>query len=167
MSPYKHLLAFILETLYMAISQRSNRHPRLLFTNGGSAIRESKSVEAFKTAVLNDSVWDKYINETDMCEILKKEFDEYMSRPKSTTPNPKTLLVITDGIWSDMDGDTNVDDQLVKFVRDIKERWPTIPDHHFTIQFIRIGNDENAIARLNRLDADLKNVHKINGNPFP
>jgi hypothetical protein len=116
---------------------------------------------------LNDSVWKQYITKTDMSQILKEEFDEYRSRTKSTQPNPKTLLVITDGIWSDMEDDRKVDDLLVKFITDIKILWPAIPDRHFTIQFIRIGDDEKAIARLNRLDDDLKNVHKINGSPFP
>jgi hypothetical protein len=167
MAPHKYLLAFILETLYMAISQCSNHHPSLLFTNGGNAIRERKGEEAYKTAVLNDSVWNQYITKTDMSQVLKKEFDEYRSRSEPTHPNPKTLLVITDGIWSDMEDDTKVDDLLVKFITEIKMRWPAIPDRHFTIQFIRIGNDEKAIARLNRLDDDLKKVYESNGSPFP
>jgi hypothetical protein len=167
MSVHKYLLAFILESLSMAISQCSNHHPSLLFTNGGKAIREGKSEEAFKTAVLNDSVWNQYITKTDMSQILKEEFDGYRSKPKSILPKPKTLLVITDGIWSDMEDDGKVEDLLVKFITDIKMRWPDIPDRHFTLQFIRIGNDEKAVARLIRLDDDLKNAYKINGKPFP
>ncbi|KAI0402285.1 hypothetical protein F4802DRAFT_608795 [Xylaria palmicola] len=92
-----------------------------------------------------------------------------------------TILVLTDGRW-EMEHEYTVDDYLVSFIKKIPaENWepeaprrasgssnkPTSRPRPISIQFIRFGHHPNAIARLNRLDNNLKDRPELMRTSIP
>lgn len=85
-----------------------------------------------------------------------------------------TLLVLTDGLWKANDED-DVEEYLVTFIKTNKADWGWTGDgpdfmsqrRPVSIQFIRFGHDPNAIARLKRLDDDIKDRPGLVGKLIP
>ena len=75
-------------------------------------------------------------------------------------PKPKTVLVLTDGIWESMN-ESGVDTLIQTYITLFHPQAAQISHHSsgpraLTFQFIRFGDDPVGIERLRRLDDDLK-----------
>lgn len=93
---------------------------------------------------------------TDMDKVLRVLFEEWR---RSHGP-PTTLIIFTDGIW----GDTDVhafEKKLIEGLKLVQGRHSGHENHYFTIQFVRFGDDPNAIERLQKWDDDLCNSHRL------
>ncbi|KAI8948186.1 hypothetical protein F4801DRAFT_558150 [Xylaria longipes] len=92
-----------------------------------------------------------------------------------------TILVLTDGLW-EINKEFDVDNYLVTFIKRVpEENWepetpprtsitsnkPPSRPRPISIQFIRFGHHPNAIARLNRLDNDLKDRPELLRTSIP
>ncbi|KAH8918474.1 hypothetical protein BT69DRAFT_576358 [Atractiella rhizophila] len=99
---------------------------------------------------------------TPTAAALKRILDPYVAALEAQKASggpklkPLNLIVLTDGA-----PDRNQDPEPV--IVDIARRLDAgrFPLFQVGIQFIQIGNDDEATAHLTRLDDDLKKVHKI------
>ncbi|KAH9906194.1 hypothetical protein F4778DRAFT_724942 [Xylariomycetidae sp. FL2044] len=78
----------------------------------------------------------------------------------SHAAKPKTILILTDGIWAGI-GDENIDTLIKSSINMIRRESLSSDDRlltrrPITFQFIRFGDDRDAIERLRRLDDGLK-----------
>ncbi|KAF2668397.1 hypothetical protein BT63DRAFT_456036 [Microthyrium microscopicum] len=170
----RFLVAFIVETLAQHMTGCVENGLSLYFTNSLDSLPMVKSnvADKFREVLLSPQIWQRegrVEKRTDMAEILQKRYTEYLQLPKSSPPRASTLLVITDGLWSDMEPENKVETELVAFIRAMTSRWPNLKDRHYTIQFIRVGHDPTSKSRLQRLDDQLclEQEYTINGQPFP
>lgn len=81
---------------------------------------------------------------TDMAKVLNTIFDEWRRAGQPAT----TLLVLTDGVWSNTNSDT-LNNTILDIAR-LDQRHAG--NRHFSIQFIRFGEAASEIARLQTLD---------------
>jgi hypothetical protein len=130
-----------------------------------------KSAQAEFEKAIDDAFASKSKYRTDMDATLDEIFQNYLLRTKDylrtqrvapTKLRSMTLLVITDGIW---DGPLpegrrfdKVGERIATFIRELKLQLGDayLGVRRFTIQFIRVGNDKEAMNRLNILDNELR-----------
>lgn len=111
---------------------------------------------------------------TDMKASLEEILGSHMRqhREGQTMRRELTVLVLTDGLW-DANDEYDVDEYLVSFIRTNKASWGwNGPDKQsrrrpISIQFIRFGHHPKAIARLRRLDDELKNRPELSDKEIP
>ena len=98
-------------------------------------------------------------SKTNMTVSLMELFNGYMKeRMSSAKERPKTIIILTDGIWAGM----NDDGELDKLIRhqlgllagyhttNLKETRPV------TIQFVAFGSDPAGLRRMKRLDDEIR-----------
>lgn len=70
---------------------------------------------------------------------------------------PKTIIILTDGVWEGLPKDDAVDELITYHLRllpeDVRSQFPERP---ITFQFISFGYNKEALERLRRLDDDLE-----------
>lgn len=112
--------------------------------------------------------------------ILEQHIKDNVNNQWTKGTRRLTILVLTDGLWEAMRNEEEVDNYLVEFIVN------KIPDSHWeldkststhlgqksaprpiSIQFIRFGHHPKAIARLDRLDNELKNRPELAGKSIP
>jgi len=88
---------------------------------------------------------------TDMRETLGEIFEEYLEKRQAGKAKKLTLIVLTDGIWKGSVPPEGVEEKIVEFLG----KFETLKDRAFSIQFVRFGDDPDAIEKLRRLDDEL------------
>ncbi|KAL9623131.1 MAG: hypothetical protein Q9160_002645 [Pyrenula sp. 1 TL-2023] len=152
---------FVLETLTMKLIGLDEDGLDLRFTIGTYQIdnaRGFKAAKKFKEAMTNPTVSDLEMAKTNMSESLGRIFDEYFRSPKQ---KQRTLIVLTDGIWEGSVKDKSVEKKIVDCMSKLRQRNVSMVDRQYTIQFIRFGDDPEAIRRLNELDDNLESEYHI------
>ena len=102
--------------------------------------------------------------QADISNLLGQILDEYRESLESNTSKrrsllrvltrrkkPLTLFVLTDGIWQTHSDPANVIKDTVGTLRKLNKT----STRQVGIEFIRFGNDEHAIQKLERLDSGL------------
>ena len=169
MRPYRHLVAFLVETLALKLQGIDKDGLDLKFTIGNHYnIKEAKkeAPELFRKAVLKamEAGREGQAEKTDMRHTLDELFWEYSRNKKKKRT---TLLVVTDGIWDgppprNEKGELEaceLEKKLVDFVKELR-KIPSLEDRWFTIQFIQVGEDHDASERFIRLDDHLERNYK-------
>ncbi|KAI1747622.1 hypothetical protein F4782DRAFT_418939 [Xylaria castorea] len=123
------------------------------------------------------------ISKTDMVASLSLILENHLRKNSDGRKLKRhlTILVLTDGLW-EINNELDVDNYLVTFIKRIpEENWepetqlkttvtsnksPSRP-RPISIQFIRFGHHPNAIARLNRLDNELKDRPELLRTSIP
>ena len=128
----------------------------LYFTTGnvnlGNKEKASKFVAKMEEGYPKDGV------RTNIIESLGTIFDKYLNSLCITSNQARnvTLIVLTDGAW---DGTTNkerVSDKIVEFLEQLGKRTTTLKHRQFSIEFVQLGDDEEASKRLKHLDNFLR-----------
>lgn len=157
---------FVLETLAMKLAGLDDDGLDLVFTIGQDwnvcNAKRQNALARFKRAMENATpiMVDNFnqAEKTNMNETLGQVFDDYL---KSNQRKRMTLLVLTDGIWQGSVKEKGVEKKIAGFVQELLRRQQTMEDRRFSIQFIRFGDDANAIKRLDGLDNQLSKDYKI------
>ncbi|KAL1793591.1 hypothetical protein ACET3X_008573 [Alternaria dauci] len=90
---------------------------------------------------------------TNMAQVFKNISDDWNRSGQPAT----TLFVLTDGVWSNTDLDA-----LNKTILDIAEKDQShAGNRHFSIQFVRFGDEEAQRTRLQTLDDGLCVAHNL------
>lgn len=113
---------------------------------------------------------------TDMKASLEAILGAHMKQHREDQKMKRelTVLVLTDGLWEAND-EFDVDEYLVSFIKTNKASWGwhgDVPDvrnrrRPISVEFIRFGHHPKAIARLRRLDDDLKNRPELSDKEIP
>jgi hypothetical protein len=166
MRPFWDVATYVLETLAMKLAGLDKDGLDLVFTTGQDwnidNARGSGAPMKFRRAMERASpiVPDKpdLKLKTDMCETLGQVFQEYLTAHQK---KKMTLLVLTDGIWEGSVRDKAVEKKIATFVEELVKRHGAMEDRRFSIEFIRFGDDANAISRLTGLDDGLEEEFRI------
>jgi hypothetical protein len=165
MHKYKYIATVVLETLIEKIQGLDNNGIDLFFAFNPSKnlkLENSKLDAARKSRQRMMKAWpdtktDRRLDlKTDMAAVLGRFFQKWIQQP--THPKAKTIIVLTDGNWAegirdeDFMKQDSVADKIVKFCQ---TRRVTLESRKFTIQFVRFGDDENVIKKLEKLDNKL------------
>jgi hypothetical protein len=159
MLPFWDVATFVLETLAKKLRGLDDDGLDLFFANGDkwNIVASSHSThEHFKKAMNNARPMQD--SKTDITERLTKIFDTYNN---GTQAKRMTLIVLTDGVWEGTVFEEKIDKKIAEFVGKLEMKGHRSEERRFSIQFIRFGDDPKAIARLKRLDNDLKEKYKI------
>lgn len=87
---------------------------------------------------------------TDIVPTLRRIFQEYREK---VFPKAMTLIVLTNGLWPGSKSAKRLNETLIEFARWLEEM--DYGARHFSITFIRFGDDAKAKRRLRYLDDEL------------
>jgi hypothetical protein len=175
MKEYWDETQFLLETLVMKCKGIDKDGMDLLFTAGHVIVENSDNVTRFSEAMENenampirdrrtnmswvlDNIFTDYLNELDNLKEPKGKKKQGIFRLKTKEKRVKdvTLLVLTDGIWAGNTMRDEVDNTIIRFVKQLQARTGSVNPRGFSISFIQLGEDHNATVHLQHLDDDLK-----------
>ena len=146
---------FVLETLVMKLAGIDDDGLDLRFTIGRYSVNDakgSKTASKFRNAMREAEPAQTPQTKTNMAESLGRVFNEYLQSRKGKN---LTLLVLTDGIWEGSVKEKSVEMKIVECITALRHRHQSMEDRPYTIQFIRFGNDAEAISRLDDLDNNI------------
>ncbi|KAG4441125.1 hypothetical protein IFR05_003415 [Cadophora sp. M221] len=126
--------------------------PDLHFTLGNHKLRKQKNSAAFINAMRHDSAIPAASAATDIRVPLGHLFEKYLENTKKAM----TIIVLTDGLWDGVKDKDKVSEQIVAFVKKVRDLPNNVMPRRVSIQFIQFGADEAATARLIHLDDHLK-----------
>lgn len=158
MLPWLYTVSFVVETLAMKLGPLDKDGIDVIFTFGQdlynlTRVKEYKGPEQIRRRIRE--AWPKEGQElkpTDMSKTLGDLYERYRKDRKAMT-----LIVITDGIWEGTTPPENVETEFVKF---LKRKQFSSQKRMFTIQFVRFGNNKEAIEKLDLLDDGLEEKYK-------
>jgi hypothetical protein len=162
MEPYRWIATFVLETLVMKVAGLDDDGLDLVFTIGEDDLNASNvyplnAPSIFKAKM--DKAWERPHSDrykTDMKQTLSKLFERYYRDSRKCM----TLIVLTDGVWPGTIPEDGVETSFVDFIQELrKSTGYSAQSRRFTIQFVRFGDNQDAIEKLTRLDNDLKRVY--------
>ncbi|KAF1997329.1 hypothetical protein P154DRAFT_565493 [Amniculicola lignicola CBS 123094] len=167
MQRYWGIVTFVAETLAMQLAGLDDDGIDARFTVRGkefntSKLKGIKGLKTFHKLLVQAhpiGVGDGHLDTaTDMSQTLEAIFGEYRASSKKET----TLIIFTDGDW---DG-TRLEKlygHITKFMQHIKSE--DFPSRHFTLTFIRFGDDPEAIQTLQYLDDTFHEEKEIEYGP--
>lgn len=180
MASYWDDAIFLLKVIESRISEYDTDGLDLRFTNDTLGLanissqrklrlkKESKFKTAMEKARPNPK--DKLPVGTDMAQGLRNIFNDYLHKLESGRFKKFTLIVLTDGLWTDMGNDkdrvrlvikdTMTNCNKVWRARDNSSASTATRGDKFrpvSIQFVQFGHDENAFRTLRHLDNELEN----------
>lgn len=161
MQPHWGEAKFLLETLVMKAEGLDPDGPDLRFTMGTHELKGERRASAFKDAMKHPDAIPRDSDVTDIRVSLGKIFDQYLEGLRApwrglNLSRALTIIVLTDGLWQGVEVKEEVDEQIVKFVRRVKELTNNVIPRRVSIEFIQFGKDPEATERLRKLDDDLK-----------
>lgn len=108
---------------------------------------------SFKTSLEDAGRSISDLDRTSMRQTLATIFSEYLKNHGKRM----TLIILTDGIWEDSRTPDDVENLIVKFVRNLQEQRRSMEQRWFSIQFVYFGDEDTAaISRLKSLDDNMK-----------
>lgn len=94
-----------------------------------------------------------------MTAVLGRVFDDYL---KTGQKKCITLLILTDGLWLGSVREDVVEKKIAEFVKALNAHKTRAHEpRRFSIEFIRFGDDPNAVERLKRLDDSMEDMFGI------
>ncbi|KAF2490635.1 hypothetical protein BU16DRAFT_622209 [Lophium mytilinum] len=154
MLPFWEVATFVAETLAMKLAGLDDDGLDLMCTLGDVNLENEKGLQApinIRHAMDRARPSSDGNAKTDMRETLEDIFEDFLGNRKLAKDRKMTLIVLTDGIWKGPVPLESVEAKIEEFVKQLN----TLKDRAFSIQFIRFGDDAEAIERLRRLDDDL------------
>lgn len=159
MEAYWFEVKYLLETLVMKAGKIDENGMDLSFTLGPEKLTGARKPAAFLKAM--DKAAPKASKQrpprqTDMRQCLRKILNSYIEKVRRINTKKLTLIILTDGIWAATPNRSDVDQTVIEFSERLRQLELDFEHRPVSIQFIQIGNDADATARLRRLDNDLK-----------
>ena len=155
-------LTFVAETLAMQLIGLDEDGIDLKFTikKENADARLLKWLEGIKTLrknlVLARPTETNPKHPTNIASVLEEIFDEYRNLPFH---KPTTLMVLTNGLWLGNDSSRRINTTIMTFAMWLASKG--YGTRHFSITFIRFGDDPKAAKRLRYLDDNLCRKHGI------
>jgi hypothetical protein len=153
---------YLLETLVMKAKGQDKNGMDLSFTQGPVVLEGSNDAAKFSKKMDERGAKPMKGWHTNLILPLEKILSNYLAdfkRTKATDDVKKlTLLVLTDGKWEGMEDKEGVARVIVDFAKKMEQlTGDTLRkrERRVSIEFIQFGFDEDATARLRRLDDDL------------
>ncbi|KAJ4379241.1 hypothetical protein N0V86_005286 [Didymella sp. IMI 355093] len=147
---------YLLETLVLKAHDQDPDGPDLIFTNDTQPRKEKNAAE-FRKAM--EDVRPHRGVHTNIKVSMEKIFHDYISRARDTRKKNSvkalTVIVLTDGLWKGMDDRDEIITEIVQFYKKLEVAMDNGVRHRqVSIQFIQLGDDDEARERLRRLDDD-------------
>jgi hypothetical protein len=97
---------------------------------------------------------------TNLWKGLEPIFNSYLAMVQraydKSKVNALTVIVLTDGLWQGMTDKNDLAPKIKQFDDELKRKMMGMKkDRQVSIQFIQLGDDEEAQERLRRLDDDM------------
>jgi hypothetical protein len=151
---------WLLKTLVMKAEGLDPDGPDLRFTMGTHELQRERRASAFEEAMKHADAIPRDSDVTDIRVSLGKIFDQYLEGLRAPwrglNIRALTIIVLTDGLWQGVEVKEEVDEQIVTFVRRVRELTNNVIPRRVSIEFIQFGKDSMATKRLRNLDDDLK-----------
>jgi hypothetical protein len=152
---------WLLTTLVMKAEGLDPDGTDLRFTMGTHELKRERRASAFEEAMKHADAIPRESDVTDIRVSLGKIFDQYLEGLRAQLRGLRasralTIIVLTDGLWQGVEVKEEVDEQIVKFVRRVRELTNNVILRRVSIEFIQFGKDPEATKRLRTLDDDLK-----------
>ena len=133
----------------------------LKFTTSSTKFVASNKPAAFNKEIEKPQHHPPTQTQTNMSTVLGKILQEYLNmfKIKGDKTRKKTIIILTDGKWAAMPDKFAVDRKIVEFSKQLKDLRPNSleeDERRLSIQFVRFGDDHEAVRRLRRLDDRLK-----------
>ena len=142
----------LLDVLVNKAAGQDPNGPDLLFTLGNHKLNAEKKTAAFTDAMGHPDAVPTDSAATDIRVPLGKIFEKYLKNFE----NAMTIIVLTDGLWQGVQDKNEVSDQIVTFVKTVRDLTNNVVPRRVSIEFIQFGADPEATARLFDLDDHLK-----------
>jgi hypothetical protein len=162
MEDYWFEVQYLLETLVMKAKGQDKNGMDLSFTQGTVVLKGSNDAVKFSKKMDERGAKPMKGWHTDLSLPLEKILSSYLAdfkRTRATDDVKKlTLLILTDGKWESMEDKEDVAHTIVNFAREMEKlTGDTLRkrERRVSIEFVQFGYDEDATARLRRLDDDL------------
>jgi len=141
----------------------------LSFCNGEVRLRSKKSPGDFAKAMENPNAFPAIGVHTDPRKILGDILKDYRAGPKNFLGQSKerknlTIIFLTDGLWEGMKNKDELEQQIIRFTKQLMELPNGVQDRPVSIEFVQFGHDEDAVTRLKYLD-DAAEKRKWDGFP--
>ena len=161
MKPYRQEVKMVLELLWAMVAKHDPDGPELYITSDMKALKPKNDVRVLHeldSRPAKDApdmrycfaqIIEKYQNQFGKRNI-RARFRHWMTTP-AKGPRKLSLYVLTDGVWQDRTNLRQVIQTLVEHLIQHK-----LSNKQIGIQFIRFGNDERGVRRLEGLDSGLK-----------
>ena len=156
MEPHWYEATYLLETLVDKAEGLDEDGMDLRFTTGPTKLEGKDSAEKFVNSMRKARPTSGA--RTDLRNSLGDVLANYQGklREKAIYPTTKVkdvvLIVLTDGIWADMEDIDGVTELLKKFSKELERLHHHLKYRPFGIEFIQFGIDESATHRLIHLD---------------
>ena len=142
---------FLLETLVRKIGKLDKDGMDLYFTLGGAQLERTTDYKKFKKKMESEAPQQGPGFHTDMESAIGKVLSKALKTMKSTKKD-LTLLIFTDGLWQGTENKEAINDIIVSAVKDAEKINGPYRKRTLTFQFVRFGQDEEALERLQYLD---------------
>jgi hypothetical protein len=142
----------LLDVLVNKAAGQDPNGPDLLFTLGNHKLIAEKKTAAFTDAMGHQDAVPTDSAATDIRVPLGKIFEKYLKNFE----NAMTIIVLTDGLWQGVQDKDEVSEQIVTFVKRVRDLTNNVVPRRVSIEFIQFGADPEATARLIDLDDHLK-----------
>ncbi|KAH7324079.1 kinase-like domain-containing protein [Rhexocercosporidium sp. MPI-PUGE-AT-0058] len=142
----------LLEVLVKKAEGQDPNGPDLHFTLGNHRLMAERRSSAFTNAMRHESATPTASAATDIRVPLGHLFEKYLGN----TRKAMTIIVLTDGLWEGVKNKEEVSEQIVTFIKKVRDLPNNVVPRRVSIEFIQFGTDEAATARLKHLDDNLK-----------
>jgi hypothetical protein len=149
----------LLDVLVKKAQYQDDNGMDLSFTLSQGKVDGSNDPDAFMNQMQHQGNRPRKYGHTDMKTKLGRILFHYLGEVSKGQHKNLSVVVLTDGVWEGMNNKNGVEEMVVNFINQLTKTKPfngellTLP---VSIQFIRFGDDPEAISRLTRLDKDLK-----------
>lgn len=162
MGPYWDEATFLLETLVNKASPFDPDGMDLYFTLGKESVTREKGSSAFRRSMGRAKPSNLEVTSTDMTRALERIFEAYFNtvqerrRKKKSPKEDLTLIVLTDGVWDATDDKEEVGRYIVTIMKRLEQLdIGGFKKRPVSIEFVQLGNDDDATERLRALDDDM------------
>lgn len=150
---------FVLETLILKAHGQDEDGPDLAFVKHTARLSSVKDSNKYRKLMESLRGQSKRNAKTNMKTALESTFAEYISKVRQPVKRSKlkdlTVIVLTDGLWTDMKDPDELVEAIKQFQMDLTSAMGTMPRHRqVTVQFVQFGHDEDAAEKLRLLDDD-------------
>ena len=153
-------VTYLLETLVRKARGQDPDGMDLHFTNGSLNLEGNDNATAFVDKMREARPQQAVL--TDMVKSLSEILNHYLMQVEREKRNPRftakdvTLVVLTDGLWGGNKKKEAVRDKIKEFLERLAHLGRNFKHRPFSIEFVQLGSDEEANARLRYLDRFLK-----------
>lgn len=153
-------VTYLLETLVRKARGQDPDGMDLHFTNGSLNLEGIDNAPAFVDKMREARPQQAVL--TDMVKSLSDILNKYLVQVEREKLNSRfiakdvTLVVLTDGLWGGNKKKEAIRDKIKEFLERLAQLGRNFKHRPFSIEFVQLGSDEEANARLRYLDRFLK-----------